>query len=264
MSPVRPTNAVRVTLVAALVLLAGCGVLGGGGGGGTPTANTTAGGTDAPGGATPTQAPGTTAPAETATATPTATPTAAPTATPTATATPLPPGYDTATVASDPFGISLTLTGNQSAIGTPRFTDASGLRVTDGTILDCASASPFVRVRTNGTVADATVAMSYNASALPEDANESELSVFAYNDTVQFYLEMVSSVDASNDTVTATRVNSTINEFTRETENGTEILRPTVDGTTLDNVFVVMHWPTFWEGYRTQQVPTQCEPNQGV
>jgi hypothetical protein len=258
-----PTNAARVTLVAALVLLAGCGVLGGGGGGGgTPTANATAGGPATSGGATPTQVPATTAPAGTATAAPTASnATATPngTATPTATATPLPPGSETVTVANESLGIELTLTGNQSVIGTPEMADVTGAGVTRDAVLRCARASAFVGVTTNGTVADATVAMSYDPSRLPANASESDLAVFAYNDTVAFYLELSGTVDAENDTVTATGVNATVNEFTRETANGTETLRPSLDGTRLNNVFVVLHWPTFWDGHLSGEVPSQCE-----
>jgi len=260
MSGAPSANAVRVALVAVLVLLAGCGVLGGGGGSSTPTANGTAGAPDGPGDSTPTRAPATTASAGTATATPPSTPVDSPTPSPTATPTPTPSGYETITTENESYGISLTLTGNQSEIGDLEFGDVTGSGVTRGAVLECARASEFIGVTTNGTVADATVSMSYDPAQLPENASESDLAVFAYNDTVQFYLGMVSTVDAANDTVTATRVNTSVNSFTRA--NGTETLRPTVDGTRLNNVFVVMHWPTFWEGYRTQEIPSQCETDQ--
>jgi len=91
---------------------------------------------------------------------------------------------------------------------------------------------------------------------LPPDVNESELSVFVYNRTVNYYLEMETTVDAANDTASATRIRPG-QTFTRK--NGTESITPRLDGTRLDNAFVVMHAPTFWEAVETQQVPGRCQ-----
>ena len=288
-------DASRVTLVALLVVLAGCGVLGGGGGGGTPTAPP---GTDGPDGtgpfaggsgttAAPTAVPGTTAPGTspgattapetgagsgTDTGTTTApTPTgtadtpAAPTPgtptdtpTPTGTPTPFPPGVEQGTFVNGTLGVSLTLVGNATVVSNAQVSNVTGSWPTRGAILGCARASPFVGAVTNGTVADATVAMDYDPSMLPPNASESELSVFVYNKTVNFYLEMETTVDAANDTATGTRIASG-QTFRREAENGTQRISPKLDGTRLDNAFVVMHAPTYWEAVESGQVPERCQ-----
>lgn len=230
----------RVALgVACLVLLAGCGFLGGGGTA-TPTA-----GSDLTPAATPTEAAGT----PTATATPVSTPT------PTATATP--ENFARRTVRNESLGARFDLAGDRRALASVLTGDVTGFRFTRGGALTCARATPFVAVSTNRSVADVAVTMDYDESRLPEAAREDELAVFVYNRTVQFYLEMETAVDAANDTATASTL-SPGQAFTRETENGTETLQPELDGTRLDNAFVVMHAPTFWEAYRTGEVPGYC------
>lgn len=251
--PVRAMDALRTFALALLVVLAGCsGILPGGGGGGsgttvTPTAPPDPGPADGGGGPTPT--PGG------------STPTAAPTATPSP--TPLPPGVETATVTNESLGISMTLTGNASVLSSADLGNVTGSRITQGGILRCARASPFVGASTNGSVADATVTMSYDPGMLPPNASESDLAVFAYNDTVEFYLEMEGSVDAANDTVVGTEVNASRNTFTREIADETQVIRPVVDGTRINYVFVVMHKPTYWEGVETRQVPDRCTADSG-
>jgi len=222
--------------VALLVVLAGCGGFLGGGGTATPSV----------------------APTGTPTLTPTATPTATapPTATPTA--TPLPESYTTRTVRNESLGATFDLAGNESALGSVLTADITGIRITRGPVLNCARATPFVAISTNAPVADVTTTMSYDPSMLPPNASESELSVFVFNKTVNFYLEMETTVDAANDTATGTRVASG-QTFQRQTENGTRQISPKLDGTRLDNAFVVMHAPTYWEAVETGQVPDRCQ-----
>jgi hypothetical protein len=222
--------------VAFLVVLAGCGGFLGGGGTATPSATS------------PT----------TPTSTPTATPTVVPTVVPTPTATPLPESYTTRTYRNESLGVTFDLAGNESALGSVLIADITGIRITRGTVLNCARATPFVAISTNAPVADVTTTMSYDPSMLPENASESELSVFVYNRTVDFYVEMETTVDTENDTATATRIRPD-ETFVRQTENGTEQLRPNLDGTRLDNAFVVMHTPTFREAVRTRELPAQCQ-----
>jgi len=222
--------------LALLVVLAGCSGFIGGGGTATPSA---------------------TAP-PTPTVTPTATPTAVPTPTPTPTATPLPESYTTRTFTNESLGVTFDLAGNESALGSVLTADITGHQITRGPVLNCARATPFVAISTNAPVADVATTMSYDPSMLPPNASESELSVFVYNKTVNFYLEMETTVDTANDTASATRLRLG-QTFTRETENGTERLSPRLDGTRLDNAFVVMHAPTFWEAVETQQIPQRCQ-----
>jgi hypothetical protein len=224
--------------VALLVVLAGCGGFLGGGGTATPSATSPT---------TPTLAS-------------TATPTAVPTVSPTPTATPLPESYTTRTVTNESLGVTFDLAGNESALGSVLTADITGIRITRGAVLNCARTTPFVAISTNAPVADVTTKMSYDPSMLPPNASESELSVFVYNRTVNFYVEMETTVDTANDTATATRIRPD-ETFVRQTENGTERLRPRLDGTRLDNAFVVMHTPTFREAVRTEQIPDQCQRN---
>lgn len=233
-------GATLVGLVA-LVALAGCaGILGGSG---TPTGAATTPGTIGASGptGTPTVSP-----------TPTATPTASPTA------TPLPAGFATRTVTNESLGTTFELTGEENTLQSVLTADVTGHRITRGGVLECARASPFVATSTNGSVADVRTTMSYDSSMLPPNATESELSVFVFNRTVEFYLELETTVDAENDTVTATSVLPG-QSFSRESSNGSvETITPKLDGTRLDNAFVVMHYPTFWDGAQNREVPAYC------
>jgi hypothetical protein len=220
--------------VALLVVLAGCGGFLGGGGTATPSATSPA----------------------TPMATPTATPTPVPTMVSTPTATPLPESYTTRTVTNDSLGVTFDLAGNESALDSVLTRDITGIRITQGPVLSCARATPFVAISTNAPVADTSVTMSYDPSMLPQNVSESDLSVFVYNRTVNYYLEMETTVDTANDTASATKV-SPGQTFTRR--NGTESITPRLDGTRLDNAFVVLHAPTFWEAVETQQIPERCQ-----
>jgi hypothetical protein len=228
----------RSAAVALLVVLAGCGgILGGGGGTATPQS--------------------TTQPLAPSTATPTPSVTPTPTPAATATTTPLPDSYASRTVTNESLRTTFDLVGNRATLRSFLQTDVTGIPITQGAVLECARASPFVAVSTNGTVADVTATMEYNPDLLPPDATESELSVFVFNRTVDFYLEMETTVDAANDSATGTAVESG-QTFARETDNGTQRVTPKLDGTRLDNAFVVMHAPTWWEAVDTRAVPSQC------
>ena len=154
--------------------------------------------------------------------------------------------------------MTFDLAGNESALDSVLTADITGIRITQGAVLNCARASPFVAISTNAPVADVTTTMSYDPSMLPQNASESELSVFVFNRTVEFYLEMETTVDAANDTARATSI-APGQTFTRETESGTERISPALDGTRLDNAFVVMHAPTYWEAVETGQIPDRCQ-----
>jgi len=227
----------RGAAVVLLVLLAGCGgILGGGGGTATP--------------------PSTTQPMAPSTAAPTATPTA--TSVPMPTATPAPTGdYVTRTVTNESLRTTFELRGNRGPLRSFLLVDVTGIQITQGQVLSCARTSPFVAVSTNGSVADVSATMGYDPSQLPPNASESELSVFVYNRTVDFYLEMETTVDEANDTASATRLSSG-QTFTRETDEGTERITPELDGTRLDNAFVVMHAPSWWEAVQTGEIPDRC------
>jgi hypothetical protein len=228
---------VHAAAVALLVVLAGCGGFLGGGGTATPSV-------------APTGAP---------TSTPTATPVTTATATPTATTTPtpLPESYTTRTVTNESLGVTFDLAGNESALDSVLTAEITGIRITRGAVKNCARATPFVAISTNAPVADVTATMSYDTSMLPPNASESELAVFVYNKTVDFYLQMDTVVDVANDTATGTGV-ADGQTFSRETENGTRRISPKLDGTRLDNAFVVMHAPTYWEAVESGQVPERC------
>lgn len=220
--------------VALLVLLAGCGgILGGGGGTATPVS--------------PTQS----VPPSTPTATPTATP--LPTTTPTA----LPDSYTTRVFTNDTYRTRFELVGQKGVLRSFLQRDVTGIPITQGAVLECARTTPFVAVSTNGPVADVTAQMEYNPDLLPPNATESELSVFVFNRTVNFYLELETTVDTANNTATGTEVVPG-QTFVRETDNGTQRVRPTLDGTRLDNAFVVMHAPTWWDAVENREVPARC------
>ena len=219
--------------VALLVVLAGCGgFLGGGESTSTPGATQ----------------PGVSTPAPTPSPTPTATPTS----------TPYPDSFTSRTVRNESLGVTFDLFGDEDALDSVLTADITGLRITRGAALQCARTTPFVAISTNAPVEDVGVTMSYDDSQLPANASESELSVFVYNRTVDFYLEMETAVDETNDTASATDLRPE-QTFTRETDSGTETLEPRLDGTRLDNAFVVMHSPTFYEAVETREVPPQCQ-----
>ena len=220
--------------VALLVVLAGCGGFLGGGGESTSTPGATQ--------------PGVSTPA----------PTPTPTATPTPTSTPYPDSFTSRTVRNESLGVTFNLFGDEDALDSVLTADITGLRITRGAVLQCARTTPFVAISTNAPVEDVGVTMSYDDSQLPANASESELSVFVYNRTVDFYLEMETTVDTANDTASAADLRPG-QTFTRETEDGTETLEPQLDGTRLDNAFVVMHSPTFYEAVETQEIPPQCQ-----
>jgi hypothetical protein len=221
--------------VALLVVLAGCG---GFLGGGESTAT-----------------PGATQPGV---STPAPTPSPTPTATTAPTSTPYPDSFTSRTVRNESLGVTFDLFGDADALDSVLTADITGLRITRGAVLQCARTTPFVAISTNAPVEDVGVTMSYDDSQLPANASESELSVFVYNRTVDFYLEMETTVDTANDTASATDLRPG-QTFTRETEDGTETLEPQLDGTRLDNAFVVMHSPTFYEAVETQEIPPQCQ-----
>ena len=220
--------------VALLVVLAGCGGFLGGGGESTSTPGATQ--------------PGVSTPA----------PTPTPTATPTPTSTPYADSFTSRTVRNESLGVTFDLFGDENALDSVLTADITGLRITRGAVLQCARTTPFVAISTNAPVEDVGVTMSYDDSQLPANVSESELSVFVYNRTVDFYLEMETTVDTVNDTASATDLRPG-QTFTRETENGTETLEPQLDRTRLDNAFVVMHSPTFYEAVETQEIPPQCQ-----
>jgi hypothetical protein len=220
--------------VALLVVLAGCGGFLGGGGESTSTPGATQ--------------PGVSTPAPTPSPTPTATPTS----------TPYPDSFTSRTVRNESLGVTFDLFGDADALDSVLTADITGLRITRGAALQCARTTPFVAISTNAPVEDVGVTMSYDDSQLPANASESELSVFVYNRTVDFYLEMETTVDTANDTASATDLRPG-QTFTRETEDGTETLEPQLDGTRLDNAFVVMHSLTFYEAVETQEIPPQCQ-----
>ena len=221
--------------VALLVVLAGCG---GFLGGGESTAT-----------------PGATQPGV---STPAPTPSPTPTATTAPTSTPYPDSFTSRTVRNESLGVTFDLFGDADALDSVLTADITGLRITRGAVLQCARTTPFVAISTNAPVEDIGVTMSYDDSQLPANASESELSVFVYNRTVDFYLEMETAVDETNDTASATDLRPE-QTFTRETDGGTETLEPRLDGTRLDNAFVVMHSPTFYEAVETREVPPQCQ-----
>ena len=222
--------------VALLVLLAGCGgILGGGGGTATP--------------------PSTTQPMAPSTATPAPTVTQSPS--PTATSTAVPDSYTTRVVTNESYRTRFELVGERGTLRSFLQRDITGAPITQGAVLECARTTPFVAVSTNGSVADVTAQMEYNPDLLPPNATESELAVFVFNRTVNFYLELETTVDTANNTATGTEVVPD-QTFVRETENGTQRVRPTLDGTRLDNAFVVMHAPTWWEAVETREVPSRC------
>lgn len=232
--------------VALLVLLAGCGGILGGSGTATPAPT-----------ATPDAA---STPAPTATPDAQSTPMATPTATspPTATPTPLPDSYVTRTYTNESMRTEFELVGNVGAVRSFLQADVTGISITQGAVLECARTTPFVAASTNQSIADVTATMEYNPDLLPPNASESELSVFVFNRTVEFYLEMETTIDAANNTATGTEVKPD-QTFVRETDNGTQRVAPTLDGTRLDNAFVVMHAPTWWEAVDTREIPSQCQ-----
>ncbi len=105
-----------------------------------------------------------------------------------------------------------------------------------------AGVSPLVQPIVRDRVANATLTVGYDESQLPDGASEQNLSLFAYNETVQWFFPLNGTVDADANTVTATRdVDPT---------NATRGDRARAWGHLGDQTVVVMHAPTYYAAWQ--------------
>ncbi|KOX92428.1 hypothetical protein AMS69_13805 [Haloarcula rubripromontorii] len=104
----------------------------------------------------------------------------------------------TTTTADEDLGLTVRVNGSgdiASSVSTSGVTD--GPVVTDS--LQNASVSPVVEFESEREFDNATIAFSYNESAVPN--NESTLAIFRYNRSAQTYVPLNTTVDAENNTV---------------------------------------------------------------
>jgi hypothetical protein len=80
------------------------------------------------------------------------------------------------------------------------------------------------------------------------DGDEAGLSLFVYDERVQTFVQMNSTVDAVNDTVTATAVADNVT-FTIGSGADAETYRPELATLSGERVFVVMHAETWYDAF---------------
>lgn len=154
----------------------------------------------------------------------------------------------TRTLADEDLGVDLAVTGPRRVVGDlddralgpcERFFCEEESRLAER-----ARVSAYAAATVREPVEGFTVAMQYEESRLPENATEDRLQVFAYNDSVQTFVPLNSTVDADADTVTADRVAPGV-----EFESGGEDVTPTFQSLPPDTVFVVFDPVTWYRGF---------------
>ncbi|MFD1586662.1 hypothetical protein ACFR9U_06680 [Halorientalis brevis] len=116
----------------------------------------------------------------------------------------------------------------------------------EGFVAD-AAVSPVVDPVVRDRSANATITVGYDESQLPAGANERNVSLFLYNETVGTYVQMNTTVDADADTATATRAYN----VTYSTDGGPEqTIRPTINHPQGRPVVVVLHAPTYYQAWQ--------------
>ncbi|WP_424016880.1 hypothetical protein ACOZ4N_13455 [Halorientalis pallida] len=131
--------------------------------------------------------------------------------------------------------------------------DASVERLRNDAVLgsdhvDESRASPLIDLDIAGQVTNATVRVGYDPAALPEGASEQGLAVFVYNESLQTYLPLNTSLDAEANAAVASR-----GPPVRYSSGGgpEQTLRPTLSDPTADRLVVaVMHAETWYSAFR--------------
>jgi hypothetical protein len=153
------------------------------------------------------------------------------------------------TLTQEPTGATLTVAGD------PELVESTVLVSSDAFFLDAdpvqrASVSPFLEADSDigpGNFSSLSFRMPYNESAVP-DGDEAGLSLFVYDERVQTFVQMNSTVDAVNDTVTATAVADNVT-FTIGSGANAETYRPELATLSGERVFVVMHAETWYDAF---------------
>ena len=105
----------------------------------------------------------------------------------------------TTTKRSEELGATLSLTGEGDVAARTRLTEETSARFRTDRVRNLTVSAP-VEVRTEGVDA-ATVTLGYDPAAV--SGNESDLTMFRYNESVQAFMPLNATVDPENDTVTA-------------------------------------------------------------
>lgn len=114
-------------------------------------------------------------------------------------------------------------------------------------LVEEAGVSPVVNPIVRDRSANTTITVGYDESRLPEGASEGNVSLFVYNETLQWYVQMNTTVDAEANTATATRAHN----VTYSTGGGPEqTIRPTIAHPQGRPVVVALHVPTYTEAWQ--------------
>ncbi|RXK50214.1 hypothetical protein [Halorientalis pallida] len=114
--------------------------------------------------------------------------------------------------------------------------------------VDESRASPLIDLDIEGPVTNATVRVGYDPAGLPDGAEEGGLAVFVYNESLQTYLPLNTSLDADASVAVASR-----GPVVRYSSGGgpEQTLRPTLSDPTADRLVVtVMHAETWYSAFR--------------
>jgi hypothetical protein len=161
---------------------------------------------------------------------------------------PVDPDADTGTVVVErpELDARLRVTGDASALDGVALRENEDDWLAGGFVAEAAVApvvNPVVRDRS----ANTTISVGYDESRLPDGANERNVSLFVYNESIGTYVQMNTTVDAGADTVTSTRAH----EVTYSSGGGPEeTVRPTIAHPLGRPVVVAMHVPTYYEAWR--------------
>ena len=131
--------------------------------------------------------------------------------------------------------------------------DASVERLRNDAVLgsdhvDESRASPLIDLDIEGQISNATVRVGYDPAALPDGAEEGGLAVFVYNESLQTYLPLNTSLDADANVAVASR-----GAPVRYSSGGgpEQTLRPALSDPTADRLVVaVMHAETWYSAFR--------------
>ncbi|SEN45988.1 hypothetical protein SAMN05216388_1003166 [Halorientalis persicus] len=131
--------------------------------------------------------------------------------------------------------------------------DASVEAVTNDAVVgsdhvDESRASALIDLDIEGQVTNATVRVGYDSAALPGGASEQGLAVFVYNESLQTYLPLNTSLDTDAKVAVASR-----GPPVRYSSGGgpEQTLRPTLSDPTADRLVVaVMHAETWYAAFR--------------
>ena len=151
------------------------------------------------------------------------------------------------TLTDDATGATLTVAGDPRTVESVEFSRSDWGLTRSEPVLN-ASVSPFVAADSDPGNLSVAVTLPYDEAAVP-GGDEAGLVLFVYDERVQTLVPMHSTVDAANDTVTATGIAANVS-FTIGTGDDAETYTPTLDDFAERRVLVVMHAETWYATFR--------------